>query len=242
MSIHLDEVNQTLSSASPQQVLQWAFETFGNDIQLATSLGAEDMVLLHMAKEISSQSELDLRVFTLDTGRLHEETQQLLMRSRDKYKVNIQTYFPNAEKAQELVSLKGPLSFFMSVEARKECCFVRKVEPLRRALANSQSWITGLRADQNTTRTEAAHVEIDVANSKALGRTLYKVNPLLHWTEQDVWQFVDDNNVPTNALHKKGFPSIGCAPCTRAIEPGENVRAGRWWWEDPENKECGLHA
>jgi phosphoadenosine phosphosulfate reductase len=173
-------------------------------------------------------------VFTLDTGRLPEETQNLLEAARDKYPITIQTYFPDATSIQTWVEQNGPNAFYKSVAQRQQCCHIRKVEPLRRALTGKKSWITGLRREQSAARKTLEREEFDEANG------LIKINPLLDWTNDDVWAYIRTHDVPYNALHDRGYPSIGCAPCTRAIEPGEDIRAGRWWWETT-SKECGLH-
>jgi len=238
--VDLDALNASVEGATPHRIVEQAFDAFGDDTSLATSFGVEDMMLLHIVHEV--RGERPARVFTLDTGRLHEETYQMLERAREKYKRGIDVFFPQADVVQELVTLKGPMSFFTSVDDRKECCFIRKVEPLRRALSTAPAWFTGMRASQSVTREDLKVFSIDEGNTAALQRTLYKVNPLLHLSNDDVWAFAKSNHVPTNALHQQGFPSIGCAPCTRAIEDGEDIRAGRWWWEDPDHKECGLHA
>ncbi|MCP4499796.1 MAG: phosphoadenylyl-sulfate reductase [Deltaproteobacteria bacterium] len=238
----VDEANQFLAEETPEGVLRWAIDSFGADLKIATSLGAEDMVLLDMAHRLANAQQEKLQIFTLDTGRLHEETYVLLHRAQQKYSSGIEVVFPDAEQAQELVTLKGPLNFLASVEERKARCFVRKVAPLRRALASSNAWMTGLRAEQSTSRETARVVELDVANSNALGHSLFKINPLLNWSHEQVWDYVATHRVPTNKLHQQGFPSIGCAPCTRAVVKGEHERSGRWWWENAEHNECGLHA
>ena len=176
------------------------------------------------------------RVFALDTGRLHDETYLTAERVRMKYDLEIQWMFPQREAVEQLIRVKGLYSFRDSLDNRHECCGIRKVEPLGRALAELDAWFTGLRREQSVTRTEGAEVEIDAAHG---GMT--KVNPLIGWTMEQVRAYAKANAVPVHPLHDKGFPSIGCAPCTRAIQPGEHPRAGRWWWEDPENKECGIH-
>jgi len=197
----------------------------------ANSLGAEDMVLADLicthAPEISQ--------FTLDTGRLPEETYQLIQRVRTRYKLPLRVYFPQAESVEEFVGNNGPNAFYESVMLRKRCCHIRKIEPLQRALAGHQAWITGLRRTQSSTRADMALQEWDADNR------LHKFNPLIEWSEQDVWDYIRRFDVPYNALHDKGYPSIGCAPCTRAITKGEDIRAGRWWWEHEDLKECGLH-
>lgn len=218
--------------SSAQEVLKWAVEEFGTGLTLACSLGVEDMVLVDMIVKLDPNA----RIFVLDTGRLNPETYEVLDRARDKYGINFEVYFPQTDAVENLLRNKGALSFRHSIENRKECCGIRKVEPLRRALSGRAAWITGLRRAQAVTRTSLPKVEWDG------GHGLFKLNPLADWSEEQVWEYAKDNGVPTNTLHAQGFPSIGCAPCTRAIAPGEDVRAGRWWWESPEHKECGLHV
>ncbi|MDP1709104.1 MAG: phosphoadenylyl-sulfate reductase [Gammaproteobacteria bacterium] len=197
----------------------------------ANSLGAEDMVLA----DLICTHAPGISQFTLDTGRLPEETYQLIQRVRTRYKLPLRVYFPQPEAVQEFVSSHGPNAFYESVALRKHCCHIRKIEPLRRALAGHQAWITGLRRTQSTTRADTALQEWDADNR------LQKFNPLIEWSEQDVWDYIRRFDVPYNTLHDKGYPSIGCAPCTRAITKGEDIRAGRWWWEHEDLKECGLH-
>jgi phosphoadenosine phosphosulfate reductase len=196
----------------------------------ACSFGAEDMVLL----DAIAQHARTIEVFTLDTGRLPEETYALLETARDRYPIVIRTYFPDAAAVEAWVEQNGPNAFYKSVAQRQQCCHIRKVEPLRRALAGKKSWITGLRREQSAARQALERESWDEANG------LIKINPLLDWTNDDVWAYIRTHNVPYNALHDRGYPSIGCAPCTRAIQPGEDIRAGRWWWETTA-KECGLH-
>lgn len=197
----------------------------------ASSFGAEDMVLLDLIAEHAPS----VGVFTLDTGRLPEETLALIDRARDRYGLPIDVYFPDAARVESFARAQGVNAFYRSVELRKECCAIRKTEPLARALSGKRAWITGLRREQSVTRAEVALQEHDAAHGLA------KFNPLVDWTEGDTWDYIRARSVPYNALHDRGYPSIGCAPCTRAVEPGEDVRAGRWWWENPEHKECGLH-
>ncbi len=198
----------------------------------STSFGAEDMVVL----DLVVKHKLPIGIFTLDTGRLPEETYALMEQVEERYGNVVTTYFPDARAVQDLVAKNGVNGFYASVDNRKACCAVRKLEPLSRALAGKRAWVTGLRAQQSVTRVALAFRETDSE------RGLEKFNPLADWTEADVWAYVRGNDVPYNALHDKFYPSIGCAPCTRAITPGEDLRAGRWWWENPESKECGLHV
>lgn len=197
----------------------------------ASSFGAEDMVLTHLIAEHYPA----IKIFTLDTGRLPEETYKLMQEVSDRYGIRVRAYFPESDAVEAYIARHGPNGFYDSVDLRKTCCHIRKVEPLKRALHGKRAWITGLRSDQAPTRKDLAKSEFDAGNG------LQKFNPLLDWSLSDVWAFIRQFDVPYNDLHDKGYSSIGCAPCTRAITPGEDVRAGRWWWEDPEIKECGLH-
>ena len=197
----------------------------------ASSLAAEDMVLT----DLILRAKLPINIFTLETGRLHKETLGMLDRVQEIYGYAIEPYKPDAAAVNAYVSANGINAFYDSVEMRKECCRIRKVEPLNRALAGNKAWITGQRRAQSTTRSELAVQEDDAAHG------MQKFNPLADWSEEDVWHYIRSNEVPYNPLHDKGYPSIGCEPCTRAIQPGEDIRAGRWWWESPDQKECGLH-
>ena len=219
-----DKINATLA------VLQQATQDFKN-ICFANSLGAEDMVLT----DIIAQHQLNISLFSLDTGRLPAETYDLIQTLRARYTLKLQVYFPDAAQVESYVAEQGINGFYDSIEARKGCCYVRKVEPLKRALAGKDAWITGMRRDQAVTRGSLAVSAWDAEQG------LQKINPLLDWTNAEVWQYLKQNNVPYNKLHDQFYPSIGCAPCTRAISAGEDIRAGRWWWENPEHKECGLH-
>jgi len=217
---------------SPEELLRWSMDQYGDKAGLASSFGMEDMVLIDMIAKLNGP----LTIFTLDTGRLHEETYELMDRVRSKYGLEIKTYFPDRDKVENLVREKGFFSFRESVDNRKECCYIRKVEPLNRALGELKAWITGLRRSQGVTRTDIPKVMEDTDHPP-----LIKINPLAEWTEEQVMNYIIENNVPINILHKRNYPSIGCAPCTRPVEHGEDIRAGRWWWENPEHKECGLH-
>ena len=225
------QINERFKEASPEEVLAYFLPLYGNRIALASSLGLEDQVLTAMITKIQP----DARVFTIDTGRLFPECYQLIDRTNDKYDIRIEVFSPEHTGVENYVREHGVNAFYQSVDLRKACCHCRKLEPLKRALSTLDVWICGLRTTQAVTRTDIQVVEWDENNG------LIKVNPLARWSEEDVWNYIHDNKVPYNKLHDKGFPSIGCQPCTRAIEPGEDIRAGRWWWEDPEHKECGLH-
>ena len=197
----------------------------------ASSFGAEDMVLLDLIVRFAPGIE----IFTLDTGRLPEQTYALMKKISECYGVKVLAYFPETQAVEEYVAQHGPNAFYESVELRTACCHMRKVEPLKRALKGKKAWITGMRREQSVTRGDIPESEFDQDHD------LHKFNPLYDWTEKEVWAYIRSNNVPYNALHDKGYASIGCAPCTRAITPGEDLRAGRWWWEGAQNKECGLH-
>ncbi len=197
----------------------------------ASSLAAEDMVLT----DLILKNKLAISIFTLETGRLHAETLGVLAAIRSHYGVDLAQYKPDPAALEAYVSENGLNAFYDSVEMRKECCRIRKVEPLNRALAGNQAWITGQRRAQSSTRSDLAVQEDDAAHATQ------KFNPLANWTEEQIWHYIHRNQVPYNPLHDQGYPSIGCEPCTRAIQPGEDIRAGRWWWESPDTKECGLH-
>ncbi len=197
----------------------------------ASSLAAEDMVLL----DLILRAKLPISIFSLETGRLHAETLAMIGKIQEHYGYAVQLYKPEPAQIAAYVEKNGLNAFYDSVELRKECCHIRKVEPLNRALAGNKAWVTGQRRSQSTTRAELAIFEEDAAHG------MTKVNPLADWSEDDVWHYLRSNGVPYNALHDQGYPSIGCEPCTRAVQPGEDVRAGRWWWENPDSKECGLH-
>ena len=215
-----------------QDVVRLAHDRFGRRAALSSSFGAEDMVLIDMLMRVDPQA----RIVTLDTGRLPQETYNVMDATRERYGTAIEVFFPQADAVQAMVAEHGVNLFYHSVDFRKLCCGIRKTEPLKRALAGLDAWITGLRREQSVTRTAVHKIEWDESNQ------LVKVNPLADWTQDDVWKYIREHNVPYNALHDRGYPSIGCAPCTRAIQPGEDQRAGRWWWEHPETKECGLHV
>lgn len=220
-----------LDDAPVHRILRWADSVFGDRLALASSMGAEDQVLTDLIARHWPQVE----IFTLDTGRLFPETLDLIQTTSEHYGKAIRVYAPDHESVEQMVGEHGVNLFRRSVELRKQCCAVRKVEPLLRALKGVDAWITGLRSGQAATRGAVDAVEWDAAHGKV------KINPLHKWDEEQVWTYIREHRVPYNPLHDRGFPSIGCAPCTRAIRPGEDVRAGRWWWEAPEHRECGLH-
>ena len=229
---NIDQLNELWSGLTAEEILSKVHELFGNKVTFATSMGAEDQVITHMLAKISKSAN----IFTLDTGRVFPETYDLLHRTVNRYGLQIKSYYPDTTQVEEMVNSKGINLFYESIENRKLCCQVRKIVPLRRALTGMDAWITGLRREQSVTRTDLKIVEWDAGNG------LIKINPLLEWSEEQVWDFIKNNSIPYNKLHDQGFPSIGCQPCTRAIEKGEDLRAGRWWWELPESKECGLHG
>jgi len=220
------------SNATPQEILRIGVEAANGPVKLACSFSVEDVVIIDMAKDLG----LDIGVFALDTGRLNEETYEVADAIAERYRLTIDWFFPQHEAVERLLQEKGPYSFRESLENRHECCHIRKVEPLGRALKGVAGWITGLRREQSATRTNLAPIELDELNGGIL-----KINPLLEWSEAQVWEYAESRRLPTNRLHKQGYTSIGCAPCTRPVAPGEHPRAGRWWWENPEHKECGLH-
>jgi phosphoadenosine phosphosulfate reductase len=225
MSTLQEKVDQTVA------VLKQAAREF-SPATFANSLGAEDVVLT----DLIAKHQPDIVIFSLDTGRLPQETYDLMQKVRARYSVPLHVYFPASRLVEDFVGKHGVNGFYDSVDNRKACCHVRKVEPLKRALAGKKAWITGMRREQAVTRGSLEVSSFDADHG------LHKFNPLLEWTNAEVWEYIKAYDVPYNALHDQFFPSIGCAPCTRAITPGEDIRAGRWWWEDPQNKECGLHV
>ena len=225
---------EELAGFSTLEILQWALEKYSPAIALASSFQVEESVLIDMMHRLRGS---DFRVFTLDTGRLNQETYECMDALRERYGVQIEVFFPDAGAVEKMVRSHGLNLFYQSIEMRKMCCNIRKVEPLKRALSSLNAWITGLRREQAVTRDGVSKVEID----RNFGNII-KVNPLADWSASQVWDYIRENRVPYNKLHDRGFPSIGCAPCTRAVKPWEDIRAGRWWWENPESKECGLHA
>jgi len=226
----LDKINSTLKT--PEDALRWASENLHPRVAKASSFGAEDSALVDMMTKINP----NFRFFTLDTGRLPQETYDIMDTLSKRYNVKFEVMFPDADEVQEMVNSKGINLFYESVENRRLCCGIRKVKPLRKMLSQLDGWITGIRKEQTSTRKSAKMLEID---EKYDG--IVKINPIINWTWDDVWNYIKKNNIPVHPLIEKGYPSIGCAPCTRAIKPGEDLRAGRWWWEKDETKECGLH-
>ncbi|ACR43019.1 phosphoadenylyl-sulfate reductase [Saccharolobus islandicus] len=228
----LDSLNKWFEDKEPLEVLKWGIEKFRAKIVLACSLQAEDLVILDMLSKVVEKP----KVFIIDTGRLHQESYELIEEINKKYNTDLRIYFPDYKEVEALVNKHGINLFYRSVELRKACCEVRKVLPLRRALEGMQAWITGLRREQNFTRGGIKKIEIDEVNGG-----IVKLNPLADWTWEQVWEYIKKNNVPYNKLYDKGYKSIGCVPCTRPVKPWEYPRAGRWWWEQNSDKECGLH-
>lgn len=226
----IDNVNAKLKT--PTDALKWAYETFGDKIAKASSFGAEDSVVTDMIIKINPKA----RFFTLDTGRLNQETYDVMDTISKKYKIKFEVLFPDRDAVEEMVREKGINLFYESVENRKLCCEIRKVRPLNRILSSLDAWVTGLRRDQNENRSKSSMVEID-----HLHGGIIKINPIIDWSWENVMSYIKDHELPYNKLLDKNYPSIGCEPCTRPVKPGEDLRAGRWWWESDTHKECGLH-
>ena len=226
----LKELEEKIFSLNTSELIKYVLDNYKN-VAFSSSLGAEDQVLT----DILLKKDKNASIFTLDTGRLHPETYDVMDATNLKYGIKIDVFFPDNENVQKLYKTQGVNGHYESIENRKNCCNIRKIEPLKRALKDVEVWVTGLRASQSVTRTDMPLVEWDE------NFNVIKVNPLINWSQEDVWDYIKTNKVPYNKLHDQGFPSIGCAPCTRAIKDGEDIRAGRWWWENPEHKECGLH-
>ena len=229
---NLEEIKNELKGLDVVGKLKLLAEKYADSIIFSTSFGWEDQAITHLI----FANNIPIKVFTLETGRLFPETYYVWNRTLEIYNKPIHAYYPNNELLQDMVNAKGPNSFYESVENRKECCYIRKIEPLKRALNGNKIWITGIRAEQSPNREDMHDLEWDEGNQ------LVKFHPIFDWTLDDVKNYIKENNIVYNTLHDKGFPSIGCAPCTRAVRPGEDFRGGRWWWEDQSKKECGLHA
>jgi phosphoadenosine phosphosulfate reductase len=227
----INSLNDSLLQLEANSILMKCAEHFNGNLVFASSLGYEDQVITH----IIAENNIPIKIFTLDTGRLFPETYELISKTMARYRINIQVYFPERKQVEEMVNHHGVNLFYDSIENRKLCCGIRKTEPLKRALVGRDAWVTGLRKSQSITRSDMKIVEWDGMHN------LVKINPLLNWSEAEVKSYINDFKIPYNVLHDKGFPSIGCQPCTRAIEKGDDIRAGRWWWELPELRECGLH-
>jgi phosphoadenosine phosphosulfate reductase len=229
---HAEKIYPHTLPAEPEEILAQGLEQAGGPVSLACSFSVEDVVIIDLAR----RAGLFLGVFAIDTGRLNEETYEVAEAVSERYGIKIDWFFPDRKAVEALEREKGLFSFRESLGNRQECCRIRKVEPLNRALDGLAGWATGLRREQSITRSELQPFETDTSHGGIL-----KINPLIFWTEKDVWGYADRERIPVNRLHRMGYPSIGCAPCTRAIRAGEPPRAGRWWWEDPEHKECGIH-
>ena len=227
----IKELNDLYSDSPAEEVLSFFINKYGDKIAFATSLGAEDQILTHIIAGIDPQT----RIITLDTGRLFPETLDLIETTNLRYNINIRVFFPDAGQVESMVNTKGINLFYDSIENRKECCHIRKILPLTRAMSGTEAWISGLRSEQSVTRKDLKLLEWDS------NFNLIKINPLRNWSEKQVWEYIHTHNIPYNKLHDNNYPSIGCQPCTRAVNPGDDIRAGRWWWEQPEHKECGLH-
>lgn len=226
-----DQLNDQMTGKTSEEVLDFFLKEYKGHVGLASSLSIEDQVLTDMICHIDPGT----CIFTLDTGRLFPETYSLIERTNMTYGIKIRLFFPDYHEVEKMVAENGVNLFYESIEKRRLCCHIRKLEPLKRAFAELKVWICGLRHEQSVTRTDIRMVEWDENNG------LLKINPLINWSEKQVWDYIHTKGVPYNKLHDQGFPSIGCQPCTRAVKPEEDIRAGRWWWEDPEHKECGLH-
>ena len=231
--LQIKKIAEEMEDKSATEVLKWAINAYVPKIALASSFGAEDVILIDMMVKINKEKA---KIFTLDTGRLNQETYDVMDAIRKKYGIQIEVYFPEQRETEEMVKIKGMNLMYESVENRKLCCEIRKVHPLNRALSKLDGWITGLRREQAITRANIYKLEIDSSHGN-----IAKINPLADWTNEMIWDYIHKNNVPYNKLHDSGYPSIGCEPCTRAVHRGEDPRAGRWWWEDATQKECGLH-
>ena len=227
----ITQLNEKFANASAEEVLRYFLAEYKGVIGLSSSLSYEDQVLTHIICSIDKTA----KIFTLDTGRFFPETYSLIDNTNMRYGIKLQVYFPDYQKVEQMVTENGINLFYESIEKRHLCCQIRKIEPLKRALKGLKVWVTGLRKSQSVTRKNMQLVEYDQDDD------IIKLNPLINWSEEDVKSFVKTNNVPYNRLHDKGFPSIGCQPCTRAVEEGDDIRSGRWWWENPEHRECGLH-
>lgn len=231
MKEKIEVLNKKFKNSTPIEILEYFIKNSDENLALSSSFGAEDQVITDMMLSIDKNAN----IFTLDTGRLPYETYDVMDSTNLKYGIKVNVYFPNDNDIEDLYQTQGINGFYESIQNRKACCYVRKIAPLKRALKGLDIWVTGLRASQSVTREDMATFEWDEGNQ------VIKFNPLINWNEDDVWEYIKTNHVPYNKLHDKGYPSIGCAPCSRAVKDGEDVRSGRWWWENPEHKECGLH-
>ncbi|AMP99337.1 Phosphoadenosine phosphosulfate reductase [Pedobacter cryoconitis] len=232
MKAYLEEIAVQIKDMGAVEALTFLSQKFAGQITFSTSFGWEDQVIT----DLIFANDLPIKVFTLETGRLFPETYYVWNRTLENYQKPIHAYHPDEAALEAMVSKKGPNSFYESVENRKECCAIRKIVPLKRALQGNKCWVTGIRAEQSLNRTDMSNLEWDEENQ------LIKFHPIFYWSLDEVKAYIKKNNIVYNTLHDKGFPSIGCSPCTRAVQEGEDFRAGRWWWEDQSKKECGLHA
>jgi phosphoadenosine phosphosulfate reductase len=231
--LEIGELSVLFDDREPEEIIRWGVEQFGSKLGVVTSFQAEGMVILDMAAKIDP----GIRVITVDTGRLHEETYNFIDQVRDHYGIPIEVYFPDDEEVRRMVTTRGVNLFYQDVASRLTCCQVRKVRPLLKALDGLDAWITGLRRDQWASRVNIRKIELDHEHA-----AIVKLNPLADWDQQDVWQYIEANNVPRHPLYETGYVSLGCAPCTRPVRLGEEPRAGRWWWEKDAPKECGMHC
>ena len=231
MKQKIEQLNQQFEGKTPEEVLQYFLFEYKGKIALSSSLSIEDQVLT----DLIVKTDKSTRIFTLDTGRLFPETYSLIDKTNLTYDIHLEVMFPDYQEVEKMVKEEGINLFYNGIEQRKTCCRVRKLDPLKRAFQGLEVWICGLRKEQSVTRQAVQLIEWDENNG------LIKLSPLIHFTEDEVWEYIKKYRVPYNKLHDKGFPSIGCQPCTRAVNPGEDIRAGRWWWENPDQKECGLH-
>lgn len=232
MKVYLEEIAAQIKDLGPVEAIAFLAQAFPGQITFSTSFGWEDQVITDMI----FANDLPVKVFTLETGRLFPETYYVWNRTLENYQKPIHAYYPDAAALEEMITKKGPSSFYESVENRKECCHIRKLVPLKRALSGNKCWVTGIRSEQSLNRTDMSNLEWDEQNQ------LIKFHPVFDWSLDEVKAYIKKNNIVYNTLHDRGFPSIGCAPCTRAVQEGEDFRAGRWWWEDQSKKECGLHT
>lgn len=230
--MNVKEIKEIIGGKKGVELLKTIASLFPNEVVFSTSFGIEDQVIT----EWIGKNNINIEIFTLDTGRLFKETYSLWSRTLERYQLHIKTYTADTTLLEDFISRKGPNSFYESVENRKECCRIRKIEPLQRAIKGKKIWVTGIRSDQSINRHDMDFIEYDEANQ------ILKIHPLFDWTFEEVKNYCKEQHIPYNVLHDKGFPSIGCQPCTRAIQEGEDFRAGRWWWEDQSKKECGLHG
>ena len=231
MKEKIEQLNQQFEGQSPEVVLQYFLSEYTGKIALSSSLSIEDQVLTDLIVKIDPST----RIFTLDTGRLFPETYSLIDKTNIKYDIHLEVLFPDYTEVEKMVKEEGINLFYKGIDQRKACCRVRKLDPLKRAFQGLEVWVCGLRKEQSVTRQAVKLIEWDENNG------LIKLNPLINFSEDEVWDYIRKHHVPYNKLHDQGFPSIGCQPCTRAVKPGEDIRAGRWWWENPDQKECGLH-